>query len=136
MPSITGIAHVELSVRDLDTSQAWYENMLGLKTVFNDRDDRYSISARALRDPSSGVVLALTQHDGNGGEEFNPRRAGLDHLSFGVADRNELESWHRHLTERGADPSEIADWSHGTSMTVRDPDGIAIELYVRGPVQA
>ena len=39
MPSILGIAHVELSVRDIETSAAWYTKVLGLRRVFDNRDD-------------------------------------------------------------------------------------------------
>jgi hypothetical protein len=34
---------------------------------------------------------------GYGGERFDPRRTGLDHLAFAAADRAELEEWQAHF---------------------------------------
>jgi glyoxylase I family protein len=133
MPSITGIAHVELSVSDLEASAAWYSALLGLRRVFESRDDERGLTACALLDPASGLVLALMQHDANQGQPFDPSRAGLDHLAFAVAGRDELILWERRLAELGADYTPLEEWSHGAAVTARDPDGIAIEFYVRGP---
>lgn len=132
MPAITGIAHVELSVRDLDTSEAWYVALLGARRVFADRDDERGLTSRALREPGSGTVLALMQHDANLGAGFDATRTGLDHLAFAVADRDALWAWEQHLADLGFDYSPIEEWSHGAAVTARDPDGIAIEFYVRG----
>lgn len=136
MPTITGIAHVELSVRDLETSAAWYSTLLGLRRVFDEHNSDLGITACALLDPASGLVLALTEHTGGAADPFTPRRAGLDHLAFAVADRDELRQWQQRLAELDADYSPLAEWSHGAAVTARDPDGIAIEFYVRGPATA
>lgn len=132
MPAITGIAHVELTVRDLDTSEAWYRRVFGMQSVWEGRDEERQLHSRALRDPLSGVVLGLMQHRANAGEPFAPNRTGLDHLSFAVADRAELRSWEARLAELAVEHTPLEEWSHGAGVTVRDPDGIAIELFVRG----
>ena len=136
MPAITGIAHVELSVRDLDASEAWYERLLGMRRVWEGHDEMQQIAARALLEPKSRVVLGLTQHRGATGEPFAVRRPGLDHLSFAVADRTELRAWEQRLAELGCDYTPLEEWSHGAGLTVRDPDGIAIEFYVLGAAEA
>jgi glyoxylase I family protein len=135
MPAITGIAHVELSVRDLDASTAWYGDVIGMKPVWDGADAAQGIVARALRDPGSGIVLALTQHTARSGDRFDARGPGLDHLSFAVADRNQLRAWERHLAGLGVDYTPFEEWSHGAAVTARDPDGIAVEFYVRGAAQ-
>ena len=135
MPAILGIAHVELSVRDLERSAAWYTRLLGIDRVYDDRDDERGLTACALRDPASGLVLALMQHDANPGGAFDPSRAGLDHLAFAVRDRDELRLWEQRLAEIGADYTPLEEWPHGAAVTARDPDGIAIEFYVRGAVR-
>ena len=136
MPSIAGIAHVELTVRDLDASEAWYVKVLGMRRVWEGDDAKYGITARALLEPRSRVVFGLTRHAAGSNQTFDVTRPGLDHLSFAVADRDELQAWERHLAELGADPSPIDEWSHGASLTVRDPDGIPIEFYVLGAAPA
>ncbi len=132
MPAISGIAHVELTVRDLDASEAWYLRLLGMQRVWEGRDDSQQIVARALLESKSRVVLGLTQYQKATGEPFAVRRPGLDHLSFAVADRDELQAWERHLAELGLDYTPAEEWSHGAAVTVRDPDGIALEFYVLG----
>lgn len=132
MPAITGIAHVELTVRDLDTSEVWYANLLGVRRVWEGSDDEHGIDARALRDPVSRIVIALTQHRAGSREMFDVTRPGLDHLSFAVADRDELRAWQQHIADLGVDYTPVDEWVHGAGLTVRDPDGIALEFYVRG----
>jgi glyoxylase I family protein len=85
LPRIKGIAHVELSVSNLDVSAAWYTALLGARETFRAANDAYDIVACALREPVSGMVIAFTQHGRMHGGTFTPRRVGLDHLAFGVA---------------------------------------------------
>jgi catechol 2,3-dioxygenase-like lactoylglutathione lyase family enzyme len=86
MPGINGIAHVELSVRDLDKSVRWYCELLGAQDVVRATNDAYRITACAIFEPRSKLVLAFTQHREEEPSEFDPRRVGLDHLSLAVAD--------------------------------------------------
>lgn len=133
LPVIRGIAHVELTVRDLDRSEAWYARVLGMVRAWEGRDDVRRITARALVEPQSRTVLGLTQHQDADGTRFDMRRPGLDHLAFAVADRAALQEWQAHLMALGTDFTPVEEWSHGAGLTVRDPDGIALEFYVRGP---
>ena len=61
--------------------------------------------------------------------DFSEYRVGLDHVSFGVADRGELEKWASRLDELGIDHGEIKDASYGSGLSFRDPDGIALEFF-------
>ncbi len=132
MVQIEGIAHVELTVTDLDASEAWYGRAFGFVKAWEGDDPREGIKARALFEKNSRVVLGLTQHGTGTGAPFDARRPGLDHLSFAVADRAALREWAATLRSAGIECSAIAEVGHGASFTVRDPDGIAVELYVRG----
>ena len=83
--------------------------------------------------PRSGVIFAITEHKGNAGERFDPRRTGLDHVSFSVADRDELLKWQSHLKALGSAPSAIVEQGAGfSSFTVPDPDGIPVEFFAAG----
>jgi len=128
MPDITGIAHVELSVRDLDRSVDWYCKLLGARDVWRGSSDEFGITACAIYEPKSKMVLAFTRHDQQEPEPFSPRRPGLDHVSFGVADRAALEDWVAHLDSLGIPHSPIQDDATPPSVTFQDPDGIALEL--------
>ena len=128
-PKITGIAHVELSVTDADASTAWYCRVLGAKEVWRGRNDQGGYRACAIREPETWTVLAFTQHDRIEGGPFTPLRTGLDHLSFAVADEPALRAWSRHLDELGIAHDPIDDRGAVVSMTLKDPDGIALEFY-------
>ena len=133
MPAIKGIAHVELSVRNLDRSVAWYCELLGAQDVFRATNDTYGITACAVFEPVSKTVLAFTQHGEEDPSEFDSRRAGLDHLSFAVADRAELEAWVARLDELSIAHSPVRDEGYAYQVTFRDPDGIALEFSARIP---
>ncbi|MBI2764334.1 MAG: VOC family protein [Chloroflexi bacterium] len=136
MPSITGIAHVELTVRDLAESEAWYVNLLGFRHVFDGRDSVRGLVAVALFHPETKIVFALIQHPDAGVSSFDARRPGLDHLAFAVRDRAELRAWEARLAELGLDYSPFeqrsAETGRGAAVTAFDPDGIAIEFFVGG----
>jgi glyoxylase I family protein len=63
-------------------------------------------------------------------DRFDPFRCGLDHLSFAVADRVELEAAVRAFEERGVEHSAITDLPpFGIAvLPFKDPDGVALEL--------
>lgn len=60
---------------------------------------------------------------------FTPQRVGLDHLSFAVSDRAELEAWQARLDELGIEHDAIDDQGFAVALNLRDPDGIALEFY-------
>ena len=132
-PKITGIAHVELSVTDVDASVAWYCRMLGAKDVWRGRNDERGFRACAILEPETRTVIAFTQHDVIEGGPFTPRRTGLDHLSFRVADGAAIEAWRLHLDELGIKYDPIDDQGAAVTLNLRDPDGIALEFYFLVP---
>jgi catechol 2,3-dioxygenase-like lactoylglutathione lyase family enzyme len=62
-------------------------------------------------------------------EKFSEFRVGLDHVSFGCANRGELEDRTRRLDELGIDHGGIKDASYGSGVSFRDPDGIPLEFF-------
>jgi catechol-2,3-dioxygenase len=64
------------------------------------------------------------------GDHFDPDRVGLDHLSFDVASREDLEQAVRQFDERGVTHGAITRLA-GFGIDVlpfEDPDGIQLEL--------
>ena len=127
MPELTGFSHLALTISDLDRSKPWYVDVLGWQPMFEDTDEhgiRFAFGFFA-----GGVGLGLRQHPGGGAGEFSPDRTGLDHASFSVASRADLEAWERHLADKGATYSPIVDMDYGAVLSFKDPDGIALEVF-------
>jgi len=64
-------------------------------------------------------------------DRFDENRIWLDHLSFGVASRADLEHAVRVLDTRGVPHSEIRDLGPAFGICIlifRDPDNIQLEL--------
>jgi glyoxylase I family protein len=129
---IRGLHHLGLTVRDVEDSAAWYEQVLGLRRI-----DRYESPDGTRRKIFLGhdhlaIRLGLTQHRDSRLEEFDETRTGLDHLAFAVRDRDELDSWALRLDRAGVTSSPIAPANsiQGAFVLVfRDPDNIQLELF-------
>ncbi len=64
-------------------------------------------------------------------DRFDENRVGLDHLSFSVGSRDDLERALRLLDERGVPHGEIKDLGPDLGIYIlsfRDPDNIQLEL--------
>jgi glyoxylase I family protein len=128
MADLPGMTHVALTVTDLAVSVPWYERLLGTKPVLDeDTDLGFHHTVYLL---PGGTLLGLHQHHGSATpDRFDEYRAGLDHLSFGVANRAELEAWQARLEELGIRHGGIVDAHYGSGLSFRDPDNIALELF-------
>jgi len=61
--------------------------------------------------------------------QFTEFRAGLDHVSFGCANRAELQEWVDRLNGLGIKHGGIVDAAYGSGLSFRDPDNIALEFF-------
>jgi glyoxylase I family protein len=128
MPSIIGFHHVSFTVTDRETSVTWYQDVLGFER--HSEVEAETFSRTRLRQPDSGIVLTLTEHNQGSGDRFAETRTGLDHLSLQVPDIEDLRGWERRFEDHGVDHSEIKETGTGAAMiTFRDPDNIQIELF-------
>ena len=133
---IRGIHHLGLTVRDVDASAAWYEEVLGFRRV-----GEFTASGGArrkvfLRHDGLQARLGLTQHRHGSQDAFDQTRAGLDHLAFTVADRGELDAWAARLADAAVvhSPVTAANSVPGAAVLVfRDPDNIQLELFAEPP---
>lgn len=83
-----------------------------------------------LMNPTSTLLIRVQTHDANPGESFSETRTGLDHISFGLTTRAELEAWEARFDHLGVTHSLIADTPYGSILVFRDPDNIQLELIV------
>jgi len=125
-PTLGAITHVALTVRDLQVSIPWYARLVGADPVLDEDTGPFRHAVFLL----NGTLLGLHQFP-EGIEEGtpSPRRRGMDHIAFGVADRAELVAWARRLDELGVVHGEIVDAHYGSGLAFKDPDGIPLELF-------
>ena len=127
-PIATGpIHHLRLTVRDVERSRAFYTEVLGFQHVV-DLPSGVFLSNGAV---GLGIGPSPDPSRAPSDDRFDEARVGLDHLSFGVASRGELERARRLLDERGVPHGEITDLGDAFGMYIlafRDPDNIQLEL--------
>jgi len=128
VPSMTGVHHFVVTVRDLEASVSWYERVLGLTKVMEGEHE--GVHLIVLMHPQSTLLVGVQTHDANPGESFSETRTGLDHISFGVTTRAELEAWEARFDHLDVPHSPIADTPYGPVLVFRDPDDIQLELMV------
>ena len=125
MPSINGIAHVQLTVSDMARSVPFYERLLTsleMIVLVRQKEFFYCIGGR------TGVAITpATSKD----DKFDQKRVGLHHLCFRAKSREDVDAIHQIAVELKAKiiraPRED-QWAPGYYSTLfEDPDGIRIE---------
>ena len=126
MTDFPPVAHVAVTVSDIDRSVDWYRRLFGSDPVLDEDTGPFRHVVWAL----GGTLLGLHQFpDLATAEAFNERRPGLDHVAFGCADRAELQTWAARLDELGIARGDIKDAGYGSRVSFRDPDNIALEFF-------
>jgi glyoxylase I family protein len=132
MPTFLRALHMALTVRDMRLSAEWYERVLGFGLVkeFEVTAGDTGIPRILLLHQHSGFLLGLCNHAGRTGDSFDPLRTGLDHVALEVADRADLGSWIAHLDKLGVGHSPVRELGHSSFVSLEDPDGVQIELWL------
>ena len=127
MPEFLTIAHVSLTVSDLDRSVPWYERVFDVKLV---QDDESGPFRRAVLVVAGRALVGLQEFpDPADNLPFNERRVGLDHLAFACSSRREVEAWKARLDELGVVNGGVVDAGYGFVLSFRDPDNVALEFF-------
>ncbi|MEX5632971.1 VOC family protein [Parafrankia sp. FMc2] len=122
-----GVSHVGLTVRDLERSCGWYTAVLEWKELVRGRGETTSFAHGVL---PGGLSVVLRQHDESRAELFDERRPGLDHLSFSVSERDDLDGLEKRLAAAGAVFTPTQELPFGWLLAFRDPDNIALEAML------
>ncbi len=134
MIDLNGIAHIQLTVRDVARSRPFYFRLLhelfGMVIQYDDPGTFYCIGGR------TGVLIraAAAEHRNTA---FDQWRVGLHHFCFRLRSREDIDTLHQALSEMGAAivrAPEGGPWAPGYySVLFEDPDGIRLEAnYVPG----
>lgn len=126
-------AHVRLTVTDIERSRAFYDDVFGLPVAFELPADADEQTREQLSFLFGGVIYRLGDSllglRPVGADGFTEDRTGLDHVSFAVAGRSELDAAATLLDDRGVDHGGVKDIGAGWILEFRDPDNIALELF-------
>jgi len=124
-------------VTDVDRSRAFYTEVFGFDVALGGPppEDPDGLVADALQDGvvliNEGVMIGLRPVDAaHGRDRFDPFRVGLDHLSFAVGSRADLDAAVEVFDQRGVEHGPIREVpAMGLAfLAAFDPDGIALEL--------
>jgi glyoxylase I family protein len=127
MLELPTIAHVTLTVSDLDRSVQWYERLFDVKMFLDESPGPFR---RAVWIVGGQTLVGLHQFpDASNTLPFDERRIGLDHLAFACRSRSDLEAWKIRLDKLGVANGGIVDADYGSALSCRDPDNIALEFF-------
>jgi glyoxylase I family protein len=133
---IRGIHHFGLTVRDVDASTAWYEEVPGLRRAGEFKAPDGTRRKVFLRHDGLQARLGLTQHRHESQDASDETRVGLGHLAGTVADREEPSAWAARLADAAVvhSPITAANSVPGAAVLVfRDPGNIQLELFAEPP---
>ena len=122
MIDINGIAHVQLTVSNVERSRPFYHRLLrdtfGMTVQYDEPDYFYCIGGR--------TGIAITPADEQFRESpFHQRRTGLHHFCFRLRSRDDVDRLYDVLKEMNA---TVVPWAPGYySVLFEDPDGIRLE---------
>ena len=132
----TGFAHVRLTVTDIARSKAFYDQVFGWPVAVDASDSVNEPGVRQSAEKFFGGTVYQTPQGTLfglrpvGSTEFDSEHTGLDHVSFAVASRADLEAAAAALTEAGITHGEVIDLAGAgiAILSFQDPDDINVEL--------
>jgi glyoxylase I family protein len=128
VPDFPSLAHVAVTVTDLERSTRWYAALFASEPVL-DEDEESGNFHHTVFALGGGHLFGLHTHPQGVTDQFDERRTGLDHVAFACSDRGELEQWAARLDELGITHGGLKDAHYGSGVSFRDPDGIALEFF-------
>jgi len=125
---IAEIAHVQLTVNDLQSAMPFYEKVLGflgMRPVVRAPNGLCMIGGKT-------AVMITRSSEENREVRFDERRVRLHHLCFRARSRIDIDELHGFLLEEGVrvvHPPEEGPWAPGYySVLFEDPEGIRLEV--------
>lgn len=128
----SSIAHVRLTVTDIERSRQFYESVFDWPVLLEVPENADEATRNQFGFLYGGVIYDL------GGtllglrpvaaDRFHEDRCGLDHIAFRLASLAELEAAAAHLDDIGVSREPVKDIGPSYILEFRDPDNIALEL--------
>jgi len=126
MSEFPALAHVAVTVSDLQQSRPWYSALFGADPVLDEDTGSFHHVVWLL----GNTLFGIHQHPApSSSAPCDELRPGLDHVAFGCASRSELTDWASRLTALGVDHGGGVDAPYGSGLSFRDPDNVALEFF-------
>lgn len=132
----SGFAHVRLTVTDIERSKAFYDRVFGWPIAIDASASANEPGVRESAEQFYGGVVYQTPQGTLfglrpvGDARFDSTHTGLDHVSFTVASRADLDSAASALADADIPHGEIIELGDAglAILSFQDPDDINIEL--------
>ncbi len=127
MANINGMAHIQLTVSDMERSVPFYDRLLhslGMATIVDTPEFYYCIGGR------TGVAISPASSELRA-RQFRQRSPGLHHFCFRTRSREDVDEVYEvalDLSAKIIHPPQEDEFAPGYySVLFEDPDGIRIE---------
>lgn len=132
--SIQGLHHITLVCANAQRTVDFYTGVLGLRLVkqtvnFDDPGSYHLYFGNDTGSPGSAITFFAWPNAPKG----RPGIGGTHHFALETADRDTLLRWKRRLVDLGLQVDGPLDRHYFTSIYIRDPDGVIVEIATRGP---
>ena len=125
MGRISGLSHVGVFVKDLDTMTQFYCDTLGL-TVSHSNEDRMVFLTADIEKEDHEVVL-VRGRDGDS--------KIIQQLSFRVGTIDDVRAFYQTFQEMGVEIQQTVSHGAGASCYFYDPEGNRLEVFADIPVE-
>ncbi len=122
MAGVKQLGHANIRVRDVQQSEKFYTEALGLH-VTNRRGSTVFMSAR---EHSHELAIGAMGPDAL---EPDASRIGTNHFAWEVDSFDELQAMVHHLKEKGVEILRSRSNTFSTGIYFNDPDGNGLEIY-------
>lgn len=131
--------HIRFTVTDVERSTKFYSELLGLQVAaaepppegheFHDEVEE-SLQGGVILSNGSMLIGLRPVDAAHSGDRFNPLRVGLDHVSFSLDTRAELDAKVAELDAAGIEHGPVRELKSFqlAFLAFFDPDGIALEF--------
>ena len=126
LPAGLRLGRIRLQIADLGRSVAFYERVLGFRTIEAHADG-------VVMGPVDEEVAILELVEFEGARPVPRRgRLGLFHVAYLLPDRADLARFLTHIADEGI-PVGTSDHLVSEAIYLSDPDGLGIEVYADRP---
>ena len=122
------LGHVVLRVRDLQRSEEFYTQIVGLEV--KGRGGDHMVFFRSNKDVDHDLAIAKLGDDAPGPEQT---RVGLYHVAYEFDSIDDIKEAYRVVNEKGVTIAGYGDHGDTKGLYILDPDGIEIELFALAP---